>query len=106
MKKADERQIVYGIVLEPETGDSQNDVISANKIEKAAHYYMEHHRLMKEQHDQENLLLSPVEPYIAPADFVIGEQRVRKVQPPTADREASARADWEKKPSLNFILMT
>jgi DNA adenine methylase len=53
-------------------------VVSEDEIEKAAHYYMEHHRMMKEQHDQENELLTPVESYIAPADFVLGAQRIRK----------------------------
>jgi hypothetical protein len=53
-------------------------MIGEEEIEKAAHYYKENHRMMKGQHDQENELLTPVERYIAPADFALGGQRIRK----------------------------
>lgn len=53
-KKADgdarEEMFVYGIVLEPDTVDAQNDTYSADEIRKAAHGYMEFHRNRGDQH--------------------------------------------------------
>lgn len=45
-----EEMFVYGIVLEPDTVDAQNDTYSADEIRKAAHGYMEFHRNRGDQH--------------------------------------------------------
>ena len=45
LAKADEdEQIVYGIVLEPDTVDAQADIYSAEEVRQAAHKYMEDHQ--------------------------------------------------------------
>lgn len=45
-----EEMFVYGIVLEPDTVDAQQDRYSADEIRKAAHGYMEFHRNRGDQH--------------------------------------------------------
>lgn len=45
-----DQQIVYGAVLEEETVDTQNDIISAEEIEKAAHRYMKEARVIGFRH--------------------------------------------------------
>ena len=76
--KADEvRQLVYGVVLEPETVDLQGDVISAEEIEKACHRYMENSRVIGEQH-MKKLDAIPVECAIARTDFEEGGQVIKK----------------------------
>ncbi len=45
-----EEMFVYGIVLEPDTVDAQNDTYTADEIQKAAHGFMEFHRNRGDQH--------------------------------------------------------
>lgn len=74
-----ERQIVYGIVLEPETVDSQGDVYSATEIELAAHRYMEEFLNIGHMHEAViNQSAAPVESFIAPCDFEMGGQAVKR----------------------------
>lgn len=67
------KQIVYCVVLEPETVDLQGDVISAEEIEKAAHEYMEKHRLIGDAHQEIGVQAVPVESFIAPVDMAVGD---------------------------------
>lgn len=73
------RQIVYGVVLEPHTEDSQGDVVSPEHVELGAHRYLKKavrgqssvHRV---QHGRRGFFKSggglvPVESFIAPCDF-------------------------------------
>jgi len=71
IRKADHRkQIVYGVVLEPDTEDAQGDVISAEDIEEAAHGYLERARKVKARHKGDPIEKAfPVESYIAPCDL-------------------------------------
>lgn len=72
--KADEQQIAYGVVYEPDTVDSQGDWASAAEIEKAAHRFLELYRQMDVNHDgnvRQDIV--PVESYLAPVDFEMGE---------------------------------
>lgn len=81
-KADDEKQIVYGVVLEPEFVDEEGDIVSAEEIEKACHDYMKKSRVVKFRH--KNVLKSAhvVECYIAPQDLVFdggnGTQDVTK----------------------------
>ena len=80
--KADaEKQIVYGVVLEPDTTDSQNDFMTADEIEKTAHEYMATSRVIGSQHSKPAQAV-PVESYIAPMDMDLdgqyGPQVVKK----------------------------
>jgi hypothetical protein len=74
----DER-FVLGIVLEPETVDSQSEIYSADEVRKSAHTYMAHYQNAGLQHTALiNDHVQIVESYLAPADFTIGEQPVKK----------------------------
>lgn len=76
--KKDER-IVMGIVLEPDVVDAQQDVISAQEIRDTAFLFMEDFRQIGFMHRQ--LITDQVkilESYIAPVDFSMGSEKVRK----------------------------
>jgi 2'-5' RNA ligase len=76
--KADEhRQLVYGVVLEPDMIDSQLDVMRASEIEAAAHYYLNFSRVVGDRH-RKKANAEVVESYIAPVDFDLNGQRVKK----------------------------
>lgn len=76
-KSEHEKQIVYGVVLEPDSTDAHNDVISVEEIEQAAHKYMVDYRVIGEQHTKvSNAEL--VESFIAPVDFVWNGQQIKK----------------------------
>lgn len=80
--KADKmKQIVYGVVLEPDMVDYQDDYMTAEEIEKTAHQYMTDYRIIGSQHDKP-VLAHPVESYIAPQDFDMdgqnGPQKIKK----------------------------
>lgn len=80
-RKTDEdKQIVYGIVYEPDVVDAQNDSAGEDEIEKACHHFMIKSRTLGVMH--EKMLKSEdsviVENYIAPISFVMGSQIVRK----------------------------
>lgn len=79
VKADDERQIVYGVVYEPEKVDSQGDYATAKEIEKAAHSFMLNQGVIKIEHNAE-VEAAPVESFIAPADFVMdgASERVKK----------------------------
>ena len=73
-----ERQLVYGIVLEPDTTDSQGDVYSAAEIELACHRYLEDFQNVGHMHESLiNGSAAVVESYIAPVDFTMGDQTVK-----------------------------
>ncbi len=76
-KSNDEKQIVYGVVLEPDSTDAHNDVISAQEIEQAAHKYLIDARVIGDQHTKINNA-ELVESFIAPVDFVWNGQNIRK----------------------------
>lgn len=79
LKADEEKRLVYGVVLEPDGVDAQSDTISADEIEATAHLYLDVFRNVGIQHEKlVNDAAHVVESYIAPADFVMGAQRVRK----------------------------
>lgn len=73
----DERQLIYGIVLEPDTVDAQGDIVRAADIEKAAHAFLIHSRVVGDMHTRP-AEAEVVESYIAPADFTLGGQVVKR----------------------------
>lgn len=77
-KADDAEQLVYGIVYEPETEDAHGDFMTAQEIEKAAHKFLKDARNMDTQHNFEAGAGEVVESYVAPADFEIGEQTIKK----------------------------
>lgn len=75
----EDERYVLGIVLEPETVDAQGDIYSAEEIRRAAHRFMEDFGEMGLMHrqpvtDQVKIL----ESFLAPADFEIADQTIRK----------------------------
>jgi len=76
--KAAEERIVYGIVLEPETKDAQNDIYSAEEIRQAAHRYMEEFRHLGLMHRYRmDGRIRILESYIAPCDMEVEGQPVK-----------------------------
>lgn len=93
-----EQQLVYGIVLEPDEVDSQGHTISAEEIRKGAHKFMMDRQVLALQHmDKIRAGLMPmgdasytkadnpwgvdfsiVESYIAPQDFEINGEPIKK----------------------------
>ncbi|MCD6318092.1 hypothetical protein J7M02_03375 [Candidatus Aerophobetes bacterium] len=79
IRKADEeKHIVYGIALEPDVVDAQGDIVSVEDIEKAAHDFLIASRKIDEMHTRISDKCYPVESYLAPVDFEMGGQKVRK----------------------------
>ncbi len=80
LSKADseEERTVFGIVLEPETIDSQNDIYSEDEIRKTAYRFMERYQQFGLMHDRIISSILPLECYLAPVDFEINGQSVKK----------------------------
>jgi broad specificity phosphatase PhoE len=90
IKKADRhKQLIYGVVLEPNTMDSQDDYMLPDQVEKAAHGYLKKvargkASVSKLQHLTQGFFknkqgLVPVESYIAPVDFTYdGVEMIKK----------------------------
>jgi hypothetical protein len=79
LHKTDEERFVLGVVLEPDVIDSQNDFETIEDIRKAAHTFMEHFSQLGKQHEEiVTGKLKVLESYLAPADFDIGEEKVKK----------------------------
>lgn len=75
--KAADRRIVYGVVLRPNFQDSQADSMTPEEVEKAAHFYLEHARVLGFRH-KGRLAGAVLESYIAPCDFSLGSGSVKK----------------------------
>ena len=89
VQKADQmKQLVYGVVLEPNVMDSQDDFMLPHHVEKAAHEYMKRivrgkASVMKLQHREQGFKktqpsIVPVESFIAPTDFNLDAHEVVK----------------------------
>ncbi|MFC9657020.1 XkdF-like putative serine protease domain-containing protein [Bacillus subtilis] len=77
-KEADEQKLVYGIVYEPDTVDAHGDFMTAAEIEKAAHGFMKDAREIDKQHDFKGGVGAVVESYVAPADFEMNGETIKK----------------------------
>lgn len=77
IKQDEEKRLVYGIVLEPETVDAQGDIISKEEIEEAAHFFMENSQTIGKGHYMEAPAI-PVQSYICPCDCIIGKNQVKE----------------------------
>lgn len=67
--ESEDKRIVYGIVMEPETVDAHGDIVGMDEIEKAAHNYMMKSQTIGIQHSQVAKSIFPIESYIAPSDM-------------------------------------
>lgn len=78
-KSADEERFIYGVVLEPETVDTQGDIYNASEIKKAAHSFMAEYRNMGLMHRAlVNKGVKILESFLAPSGFSIGKEKVKK----------------------------
>lgn len=76
--KADaEQQLVYGVILEPDTFDAHGDKVSAEEIEQAAHSYLVNSRIIGRQH-MEKANAQLVESNIAPVDYELNGAPVKQ----------------------------
>jgi hypothetical protein len=77
--KADEEQgLLYGVVYEPDVVDAQGDKASAPEIEKACHSFLLNRGVIKLEHQGKPQPVYPVESYVAPAAFKLGDERIKK----------------------------
>lgn len=88
-KASQHKQLIYGVVLEPDVLDSQNDYMFSSQVERAAHNYMKKGlrgkaTVSKLQHRKLGFFKNkpsvvPVESFIAPTDFSYdGKEMVKK----------------------------
>lgn len=84
MKADDADRIIYCVVLRPDFQDAQDDVMSADDVVQAAHYYLENARVIGLRHGKDPVQgEKPVpgavlESYIAPVSFDFGNGRIEK----------------------------
>lgn len=77
-KDDDEQKLLYGVVYEPDTEDSKKDFMSAVEIEKTAHEFLEFYRNIDIEHNLSAGQGTVVESYIAPQDFEIAGEVIKK----------------------------
>ena len=78
VKADEEKHLVYGAVLVPDTRDSQGDIITAEEIEKTAHAYLIQSRTIDARHAEALPLekARPVESYILPQNTTLGKKEL------------------------------
>lgn len=79
MKNANKR-IAYAAVLVPGEPDSDGEVVTKEKIEQAAHEWMQSYRNVDLQHTLNNVAV-PVESYVLPMDMEVDMQGVKTILP-------------------------
>jgi len=77
-KSEDEKQLVYGVVYEPDSLDKQEHFAKAEDIERMAHSFMTNGGAIDLQHNLVKGFGTVVESYIAPCEMNLGEQSVIK----------------------------
>jgi len=75
--KNQEKQVIYGIVFEPDFVDLDGDYVTKDDIENAAHDYLVNSRKLKLSHrvDIDNVA-DVVESYVAPVDFELDDRKI------------------------------
>jgi len=76
--KSKDEHIVCGIVYEPDVEDAQGDAADETEIRKAAHYFMENSQQFKIMHKGSRASVKVLESYLAPVNFTISGQKIRK----------------------------
>jgi hypothetical protein len=81
-KIVEEKRLVYGIVLEPDEVDAQNDTISAEVIEKAAHNFIANYNKETQLGYMHKVFgkigIELVQSYVALHTFKMGSEKVKK----------------------------
>ena len=68
-KVDEEQRLVYGIALEPDVVDSQQDFEKESTIEETAHQFLIKSRITYKEHKEKTPSVKVVESYIAPQDL-------------------------------------
>ena len=76
LKADDEQRLVYGVVIRPNMIDGHLDTMSPEEVIKTAHYFMAVKGIMGVGHAEKAEAI-PVESYIAPVDFMLGDGEVK-----------------------------
>ena len=77
--KADtDEHVVCGVVYEPNTVDAQGDKANEVEIRKAAYQFMEEVQTFRVMHKGKKVKVKVLESYIAPTDFTIAKQVIKK----------------------------
>jgi len=77
-KSDDEKQIVYGVVMEPMKNDSDGNFSLPEDIESAAHLFLKEFRMIDTEHPREDIAATPVERWITTEDTELGGNPVAK----------------------------
>jgi hypothetical protein len=77
IKSDEEKQLVTGIVYEPDVPDSHDDFMTAEEIEKAAHQFLQDYRQIDKQHNFQSGYGEVVESYVAKSEHAIGDQVIQ-----------------------------
>lgn len=77
IKSDDEKQIVYGVVMEPLENDTDGNWTTPAEIEDAAHLFMKNFRLIDAEHSRVDIDAFPVESWLVHEDTMIGDQVVK-----------------------------
>ena len=77
LKQDEEQQLITGVVMEPDTVDTQGDVVSKEEIQKAAYKFLVKSRTIGLQHKKKGPV-DVVESFIVPEDMTMGGQEVKK----------------------------
>ena len=82
LKKQEEKRLVTGIILEPETVDGQGDVVSAEVIERAAHNFLSGYNRETQMGILHKMFgkigVELVESWIAPSEMKFGNEEVKE----------------------------
>jgi hypothetical protein len=79
--KRKSKQIAYGAVLVPNEPDSDGDILTAEKIEEAAHMWLADYSNIDLQHSLNNVQARAVESYITPVDMRVTLRGVDSILP-------------------------
>ncbi len=77
-KSSDDERIAVGIVYEPDEMDAHGDYSTEDEIRKAAWNFMESGQVFKVNHQGVPIAAQVLESYIAPADFLLSDEVVKK----------------------------
>ncbi|RFB62135.1 XkdF-like putative serine protease domain-containing protein [Bacillus thuringiensis] len=77
LKTEEDKQLVTGVVYEPDVEDTHGDTMTAEEIEKAAYTFMENYQHIDKQHDEIAGKGTVVENWIAKSDMTVGDQEVK-----------------------------
>jgi len=78
ISKKEDEHIVCGVVYAPNEVDSQGDTTNEEEIRKALYSYMEGPQKFKVNHKGKYIDTKVLEIYIAPVDFEINNQKIKK----------------------------